>query len=258
MPSAADRPSPLQGWTVLSIRPRGQHAGLRSAAARRGAGLLALSPVAIEPHADPATRAALAEALRADVVVYTSPNAVAAAAALRSLRRGGHKVLAVGDGTRRALLRHGVDATAPARMDSEGLLAMPALAAVAGRRVGLVTGAGGRNLLAPALHARGAQVLRADVYARSAVPLSTRACEGLRDALADAGRVVLALGSREALQRLLDGVPGALRTRLAGIAVVAASARLADTARSAGFRRVAVAVDARPASLMRAAAEAFD
>ena len=41
------------------------------------------------------------------------------------------------------------------------------------------------------------------------------------------------------------------------IAVSAAGERLAQVARDAGFRRVAIATDARPASLLRAAAEAF-
>ena len=43
----------------------------------------------------------------------------------------------------------------------------------------------------------------------------------------------------------------------ARIAVAAASARLADAARDAGFRRVAIASDARSASLLRAAVAAF-
>ena len=93
---------------------------------------------------DPA-RAALAQALGAEVVLYTSPNAVAAAAAIRAPKASrGQQVLAVGSGTRRALHRLGVAADAPGRMDSEGLLAMPQLAAVARRRIGLVAGAGGR------------------------------------------------------------------------------------------------------------------
>ena len=149
MPRIADQALPLQHWCVLSLRPRGQHASLRAAAARSGARTLALSPFAIEARVDPTTRRALAHALAADIVLYTSPNAVAAAAALRSLKpRRGQVVLAVGSGTRRALRRHGVDAGAPSRMDSEGLLAMPELAEVGGRRIGLVTGSGGRGMLA--------------------------------------------------------------------------------------------------------------
>ena len=258
MPRIADQALPLQHWCVLSLRPRGQHASLRAAAARSGARTLALSPFAIEPRDDAATRSALARALASDRVLYTSPNAVAAAAALRSLKpRRGQAVLAVGSGTRRALRRHGIDAQAPQRMDSEGLLAMPQLAEVGGRRIGLVTGIGGRGMLAPALRARGAEVLRADVYARLPLSPAPAALGKLRDALADPARVLLALGSGEALEALLAGLPQAMRKPFARIAVVAASERLADAARDAGFRRIAIASDARPAALLRAAADAF-
>ena len=258
MPRIADQALPLQHWCVLSLRPRGQHASLRAAAAARGARTLALSPFAIDTRADAATRAALAHALRADIVLYTSPNAVAAAAAMHALAvRRRQRVLAVGSGTQRALRGLGVEAQAPSRMDSEGLLAMPALADIAQRRVGLVTGTGGRNLIAPVLQTRGAQVLRVDVYAR--IPLSPppHTLEKLRIALATPAQVLLPMSSGEALQQTLAGLPRSMRKPFARIAVVAASARLADAARSAGFRRIAIAADARPGSLLQAGIDAF-
>lgn len=258
MPRLADQALPLQHWCVLSLRPRGQHAGLRAAAARCGARALALSPFAIAARGDAATRASLAQALRAGIVLYTSPNAVAAAASLHALQpRRGQAVLAVGSGTLRALRRLGIDAQAPSRMDSEGLLAMPPLADVAHRRIGLVAGAGGRNAIAPRLRGRGADVLRADVYARTPLPLSPATLEKLRNALEAPQRVVLALSSGEALRLLLAELPPALRMPVARVAVAAASARLADAARDAGFRRIAIAADARPASLLQAAVDAF-
>ena len=258
MPRIADQALPLQHWCVLSLRPRGQHAGLRAAAARHGARTLALSPFAIEPRADTNIRAALQQALRADIVLYTSPNAVAAAAAMQSLvLRRGRVALAVGSGTRRALQRLGIEAGAPSRMDSEGLLALPQLADVAGRRIGLVTGAGGRDRLAPALRQRGAEVLRVDVYARVPLTLRPDRLEALAGALADPQRILLPVSSGEALQKLLDAVPAALRKRLLQVAVVAASTRLAEVAREAGFQRIAIASDARPQALLRAAADTF-
>ncbi|WP_168191529.1 uroporphyrinogen-III synthase [Thermomonas aquatica] len=258
MPRIADQALPLQDWCVLSLRPRGQHASLRAAAARLGARTLALSPFAIEARSDAATRAALRQASGGDIVLYTSPNAVAMAAAMQALRpRRGQVVLAVGSGTARALRRHGVDARAPRRMDSEGLLAMAELGAVAQRRIGLVTGSGGRNLLAPALRGRGAEVLRADVYARVALPPAPQALERLRIALADPRRLLLPLGSGEALQQAMAALPAPLRKPFARVAVVAAGARLAAVARDAGFRRIAIAADARPGSLLRAAAGTF-
>jgi uroporphyrinogen-III synthase len=258
MSRRATNASPLAGWTVVSLRPRGQHAPLRVAAARAGARVLALSPLAIEPRTDAASRKALREALAADVVLFTSPNAVLAAANLRTLRIArGRPVLAVGDGTRRTLLRLGIEAIAPTRMDSEGLLAMPALRDIAGRSLGLMTAPGGRNRLAPALQARAAEVRRADVYDRTPVVIAAARWQALATLLATPEHVVLALSSAEALDAVLRQRPATLETPLRRIAVSAASERLAQAARDAGFRRITTAADARPASLLRAAADAF-
>lgn len=252
-------PAPLQGWTVLSLRPRGQHGGLRAAASRSRARLLALSPFAIEPLADQHHRETLKQALAADLVVWTSPNAVRAAAALQSLEAWpGQAWLAVGSGTRRALLRAGITARAPSRMDSEGLLAMPELQDLRDRSIGLVTAPGGRGLLAPSLSARGAQVIRADVYARRPVTITARALSALDAALmASPQRVLLVVSSQDALQQLLSARPPHRHIALADIAVVAASQRLAEFARSAGFQHVAIATSAAPSALLQAAASAF-
>lgn len=255
MATRTNDPTSLHGWTVLSLRPSGQHGSLRAAAARHGARLLALSPFAIEPLADAGHRSALKRALAADIVIWTSPNAVRAAAALQRLNaRRGQDWLAVGSGSRRALLRAGIDARAPSRMDSEGLLAMPELQHIRGRDIGLITAPGGRGLLSPALAERGAHVVRADVYTRKPVAFDARRLASLDAALALPQRVLLALTSQEALQRLLTARAA---SALADIAVVAASQRLADAARDAGFRRIAIAGNAGPAALLRAAASTF-
>lgn len=255
MPRLADQALPLQDWTVLSLRPRGQHASLRAACARFGTRLLALSPIAIRQLDDAQTRCELEAALAADIVVFTSPNAVRAASALTVLHaRPAQCWLGVGEGTRRALQRAAVSAASPPRMDSEGLLGMPQLAAVNGQRIGLVTAPGGRGKLQPALQARGAHVLRANVYAREAVALTTASRQALDAALQEPRHVLLALSSAEALLALLSQIPPHSLHR---IALVAASERLAQLAREAAFTRVTVATDARPASLLRAAAGAF-
>ena len=54
----------LPAWTLVSLRPQGEHAALRRAAARHGGRLLALSPWRIAPIDDAATRHALDTALR--------------------------------------------------------------------------------------------------------------------------------------------------------------------------------------------------
>lgn len=263
MPKPTRRTDPsqrqsLQGWTVLSLRPRGQHGGLRAAASRYGARLLALSPFAIEPLTDHEHRETLKRALTAHFVIWTSPNAVRAAAALQALQaRPGQAWLVVGSGTRRALLRAGITARAPSRMDSEGLLAMPELQELRARRIGLVTAPGGRGLLAPSLSARGAQVIRADVYARRELTFSPHALAALELAMAAPQRVLLVVSSQDALQQLLSARPSDRQIALADIAVVAASQRLADIARAAGFQHIAIATSATPSALLQAAASTF-
>ena len=161
---------PLAGTTVISLRPAGAHEAMRRAAAAQGAALLALSPWRLQARDDVRTRASLATALGAPRVVFTSPVAVSAAKRLERLRPAdGATWLAVGNGTAAALREAGVVAVAPARMDSEGLLALPELQHVNGLAVGLVTAPGGRGEIEPALRRRGAPVLRAHVYQRIAV-----------------------------------------------------------------------------------------
>jgi uroporphyrinogen-III synthase len=105
-----------------------------------------------------------------DLCIFISPNAVSYTMRLlgeHSLPCGA-RLAAVGDATARALQVAGypVDLQPPERFDSEGLLALPELADMAGRRVVIVRGVGGRALLGDALKARGADVVYAEVYRR--------------------------------------------------------------------------------------------
>lgn len=236
---------------MLSLRPVGDHAALRRAVAGAGGRLIALSPWRIEPRHDPAARKALRHALSAPVVVFTSPAAVSAASLLAALRATrGRTWLAVGNGTARALQRAGVGTVeTPQRMDSEGLLALPALASLRGQRVGLVTAPGGRDRIAAVLVRRGAHLLRAEVYDRMPVKPSARGLARLRTLRKDPW---LALSSGQALELALQSWPADAVARLRRARVVAASERLAALARSHGLRVAGVATSARPADLVAA------
>lgn len=240
---------------MLSLRPVAQHRSLRRAAARHGARLLALSPWILQTQDDPATRKALHAALAGDCVVFTSPAAVRAAVALRPLHvRPGQSWFAVGAGTAAALRRAGIGgAIAPTRMDSDGLLALPGLQQVGRRRIGLVTAAGGRDVISPTLQQRGARLLRADVYARIAIAPSPRAVKTLRGLQAPAW---LLLSSGAALDHLLASLPADAIDALRRARVVAASERLARLARARGFTRITQAASALPHELVAAAARA--
>jgi len=236
---------------VISLRPAGQHDDLRRAAAAHGARLLALSPWKVLLQDDSDSRRKLRAALACATVVATSPNAVRAAAALQPLRaRRGQQWLAVGEGTARALARAGIaQATAPARMDSEGLLALPALHDPRDRDVGLLTAPGGRGLIAADLQRRGARVVRADIYARVPITIPSRSIAALRQLRAPAW---LALSSGEALACVLAQLPPDAAATLRRARVAAASARLADLARAQGFADSVIAASAGPRDLLAA------
>lgn len=255
MPRSTAPDNALAGWQLISLRPSGDHAPLRRAAARYGARVLALSPWRLQLRGDAATRAALRDALQADKLVFTSPAAVKAATALRRLRaRAGQTWFAVGEGTAAALRRAGVaQVRAPSRMDSEGLLALPELQRLRGSTLALVTAPGGRGAIAPALAARGARILRCEVYERVPIAWAPAALARLR---ALRMPYALALSSGDALQLSLNELPPELADKLRRARAIAASARLAAMAREAGFRDVVIADSARPADLVAAAAHA--
>ncbi|WP_082064960.1 uroporphyrinogen-III synthase [Xanthomonas sp. MUS 060] len=237
-------------WTLISLRPLGEHEPLRRAAARHGARLLAVSPWRLQGRTDSTTRSTLAQALAAPRVIFSSPAAVRAAAALQPLvSRADQCWLAVGAGTARALHRHGIaDVAVPTRMDSDGLLALPQLAAVAAP-VGLVTAPGGRGMIATQLQARGTPLLRADVYERVPLQLKPQRIAQLRTV----GSGVLALSSGEALQLIVAQLPDDLRAAWRTQPLVAASARLAALAAELGFTDITRAAGPRPQQLAAAA-----
>lgn len=248
-----DQPD-LRGRTVVITRP----AGTASALARRVRALggvpLLLPGLSLRSVADAdAARRGLRAALAAELIVFTSPAAVRHAAALLPLRTTA-AVLAVGQGTARALRRHGVAAPlAPQRQDSEGLLEHPGLRELRGRRVALVGAPGGRGVLREQLAARGAQLREVHVYRRLPPRLDRRHVEALLRLPASA-RVLLS--SAEALHHLQQGLPAAAWARLSAATAVVSSERLAAAARAAGFARVVPAVSALAADLLDAAARA--
>ncbi|SEM15190.1 uroporphyrinogen-III synthase [Pseudoxanthomonas sp. GM95] len=245
-------PDEARAWYVISLRPQGEHAALRRAAARVGAGLIELSPWALVPRGDDIAIAALQAALDADVVLFTSPAAVRFAAQLQPLNaRDGQAWIATGAGTRLALQRAGItQAIAPTRMDSEGLLALTALSSLQDRSVGLVTAPDGRGVLAPSLQARGAQLRLAEIYDRKPCALPAAALAQLATCTAP---TCLALSSGGALQQVLQRLPDPLKQRLLGATAIAASPRLEAVAREAGFAAIVPAQGPRPAQLMAAA-----
>jgi uroporphyrinogen-III synthase len=243
----------LHGRTVVITRPAGTGSSLAREVRRRGGTPLLLPGLSLHAAkaSDPPV-AALHAALGDDLLIFTSPAAVRFAARLAPLRTQA-TVFAVGQGTARALRRHGVKAPlAPAlRQDSEGLLDHPLLAEPRGVRVALIGAPGGRGLLRATLVERGARLREVHVYHRGVPRWQARHFEALQQLPADA---CVLLSSAEALGNLQQGLPASAWTRLLGAIAIASSERLADAARSAGFSRVQVAASALSADLLAAAA----
>jgi len=137
------------------------------------------------------------------------------------------------------------------QMDSEGLLALPELAAasVKGKHFLLLRGEGGRELIAQTLTARGAVVDSCELYrrfvpAQNAVRL--QACLPLVEGMV--------INSAESLENflLLAGDINATDKM-----VVVPGPRVADAARRAGFRHIIVAANATDVAVLEAVQMAF-
>ena len=157
----------LSGRTVLVTRPL-QQAGALAQALQAAGGSAFVFP-ALEIEAIPASELSepLAQLDQANIVIFISPNAaqygVAAMGRLPPLAQ----CFAVGPGTARALAGHGISGVVtPDGQDSEALLALPQLHHVAGKRVVIVRGVGGRSVLADTLRERGATVQYLECYRR--------------------------------------------------------------------------------------------
>jgi uroporphyrinogen-III synthase len=153
---------PLAGREILVTRPREQAERLARLIEQAGGRAHLLPAIEIEDVPPPAALGRLQEF---DLAIFVSPTAVARAMPhVRALPRAA----AVGGGTRRELEKHGVaDVIAPtAGADSEALLAVPEMQDVAGKRVAILRGDGGRALLGETLVARGARVEHLTCYRR--------------------------------------------------------------------------------------------
>lgn len=228
---------PLRGLTIVVTRPRDQ-AAQQARRIEQAGGIPLLFPL-LDITAVQDTKTLFEQIARLgqfDLAIFISPNAVhygitairAAGAIPNSL-----KIATVGQGSAKALRESGIaNVIAPTeRFDSEGLLAVPELQNVAGWRVMIFRGDGGRELLGDTLKARGATVEYAACYQRSKPPQDAGA---LLSAMPDA----ITVTSSEALGYLWQMLNGTARTALRNIPLFVPHARIAELAREQGWLQV--------------------
>ena len=221
----------LSGLRVLVTRPARQAENLCRQLEQHGAEAVRLPLFVIEPAGDVQEQSRLMAELReAEAWIFTSANAVRHAAE----RDGGPWPMcyAVGSATADALrdLGRGPVSQPAQGSTSEALLDMPALREVGGSQILIVTGEGGRDLLASTLASRGANVDTLTLYRRRPIEYgSTRIIAEVE--LADAS----ILTSGEALQRLWELTPEPSRRALLMQQLVLPSERVREQARELGF-----------------------
>ena len=243
----------LAGVRIAITRPAGTGGALARRVRSLGGVPLMLPGSRLVAADDPGkARAALETALASDLVIFTSPAAVRFARRLAPLHSRA-EVLAPGAGTRQALQNAGcTNVVAPTREDSEGLLSLPVMQHVRGKRVGIIGAAGGRDLLERALASRGAHVMHAHVYRRMPPNLDRRHAGALHRE--SRKPVYVLISSAGALANILAGLPDDARCSLLVGCAVASSERLADIAHKAGFTRVLRAGSAHATELLAAVA----
>jgi uroporphyrinogen-III synthase len=158
----------LAGHKVLVTRPFGQSQHLVRMIGLAGGEALVFPVIEIAPIEAERWHGLSLDGV--DWLVFISRNAVECF--LKGWRKplpAGIKLAAVGEGTARAMETHGlrVDLQPARSTGSEGLLATAAMHEVAGKKMLIVRGGGGRELLADTLKARGANIDYVEVYRRT-------------------------------------------------------------------------------------------
>lgn len=233
---------PLAGRGILITRPAEQAEGLAARVEALGGTAILFPTLTIEPPSDPAALAHVISNLRGyDLIVFVSPTAVERAWPFILERHGdwpdGFALAAVGGGTVRTLKEHGAGhVLVPENgADSESLLALDALQQVAGKKILIVRGEGGRELLADTLRQRGAEVDYAEAYRRVKPELDPHA---LLDLWRGDGIQAVTVTSREILDNLFELMGEAGSALLRGTPLFALHERIAEAAKARGVINV--------------------
>lgn len=243
--ASAERP--LAGVGVLVTRPRDQAEPLCRLIEQAGGTAIRFPALEIAPPQDVEALDRLIDRLdEFDIAIFISPNAVNRAMNRVRARRGSLParltVACVGRGSARELKHFGIgEPLVPTgRFDSEALLALPALQAVAGKRVVILRGDGGRELLGETLKARGAVVEYAECYRRVRPAADVG---GLLKRWARGEIDVVTLTSVEALRNLYDMLGKLGAQWLIKTPAVVASERIAAACSELGFKHPPVVAE---------------
>lgn len=239
-------PHALQGWEILVTRPREQAEELCSLIEQAGGKPLRFPTLDIVATEDNhALNKQIEHIGEYDLVIFISANAVHWA--LNRIHAQGRipenvRIAAIGRASARALKEAGyrVDIYPDQQFNSEALLEMPQMQAVAGKHILIFRGEGGREHLAQELVRRGARVEYAEIYRR--IMPQTDTSQLLRHWARNGVDAVTAT-SNEALCNLYEMVGALGRQWLRKTPLVVISERMLQQARELGIRSPAEIAD---------------
>ena len=226
----------LTGIGIAITRPINQAKKLAALIDQAGGTPILFPLIEIEPLKDYSQfEAVTSEIENYDCAIFISSNAVQNGMP-RLLKQGIPSNLnfaAIGPVTASELQSFGIkDVLIPnGRFDSESLLALPEMHAVSNKKVLIVRGVGGREVLAETLKARGAQVSFAECYQR--INPQTN-CELLANLYNEKKLHAIVVTSSEAMRHLLDLAGDA--DWLRNVALCVNHARIADLPRQLGLK----------------------
>jgi uroporphyrinogen-III synthase len=234
---------------VVITRPIAQAKAFAQRVAALGREPIMFPLMEIEPLPDPGPlRTALADLTRYAMVAFVSPNAIDAAFGIVHEWPSQVALAVMGEGSRAALARHGLTSANanifsprdPMRTDSETLLQALDLSALRGRRILIVRGETGRELLAEALQKAGAEVTQVAAYRRN-VPLLNDAGRGQLAVLANSENDWV-ITSSESLRNLIEMAKQMIGdeavAKILHQNIIIPHARIEETARALGFRHI--------------------
>jgi uroporphyrinogen-III synthase len=250
----------LRNTTVWITRPVGVASELAARLENLGATVIAAPALQILPlpagHSALHTAAVLLQNLHQyQHIIFISGNAVQHGLAL--LRQycpqwpPQLRCYAIGKTTARLLADQGIEALQPegSQMDSEALLRRPELQKLAGEKVLIVRGIGGREWLAQAIIARGAQVDYLEAYQRTK---SGTLGEKVVQQIASGDIDFILAASGETLASVVALVGSTRRQALMKTAVVVPGTRVEALARQLGFKQVIIAANAGDDAMVEA------
>jgi uroporphyrinogen-III synthase len=220
----------LSNWTIVSLRPQGQHASVRHVAALWQAKCCTFSIYKLIATPNNQT---LSNALSAQIRIISSPSAVHFAS--QKARLSGHW-LAVGQQTAKLLYEAGASSVSVAKPQSaEGLLNLDELQMVQAISIGIITAPKGRGLLEETLQQRGAKLQMAYVYRRQVLKLNAKQL-ALIDQMS--AKTAILVSSQSAFEQFWQQLNEPRKAIIKSLICIASSTRLLEYLQSLGLSHV--------------------